>query len=63
MPHTSSSLYDSLCFVAQFQLRLDVAEFGREAAHFGVDLSATDVYRRLLEVVEATTEESATAGG
>lgn len=42
------------------QLRLDVAEFGREAAQLGVDLTSTKVFGHLLDVVEATSEEPST---
>lgn len=41
------------------QLRLDVTEFGREAAQLGVDISSADAYQRLREVVEATSDSSA----
>lgn len=40
-------------YLNQQQLRLDVSEFGKEAARLGVDVSPFPPYERLLEVVEA----------
>lgn len=43
------------------KLRLDVREFGKEAARLGVDASSFPPYERLLEVVEAKAKDAADA--
>ncbi|CAM9593693.1 unnamed protein product [Ectocarpus fasciculatus] len=45
------------------QLRLDVREFGKEAARLGVDVSSFPPYERLLEVVEAKDAEASAVEG